>query len=229
MIKNLWWITPFLSFLVGYQLLNIMTSVAELPAPNIVGLPLVDAVKQLSDRSLNARVMMEKEEPDLVEGTVLAQTPHAFHKVKPQQSIFLIIAKKPKKLAPNILNKSTSEIETIAEQSNIRIKTYPVSSHYPVGTCIGQEPTAEQWIDQNKMIAYVSSGNSKPHIFPNIKGMPVRQVVQWLKDYPAQVTIAHQTAVDADHQCIECLVIDQKPLPGTIIEIDKSFMVQIET
>lgn len=229
MIKNLWWITPFLSFLVGYQLLNLMTSVAELPAPNIVGLPLVDAVKQLSDRNLNARVMMEKEEPDLAEGTVLAQTPQALHKVKPQQSIFLIIAKKPKKLSPALLNKSVAEIETIAEQINIRIKTYPVSSHYPVGTCIGQEPGHDQWIDHNKMIAYVSSGNQKPRIFPNVKGLPVRQVVQWLNDYPAQVTITHQNFVDTDHRCIQCIVSDQKPLPGTIIEIDKPFMVFLET
>ena len=65
MLKKYLWILPFLSFLLGYQFLSTLTTVHELKVPPLVGLSVTEAVKVLSDNNLNARIMAEKEEPDL--------------------------------------------------------------------------------------------------------------------------------------------------------------------
>jgi beta-lactam-binding protein with PASTA domain len=228
MLKNFFWITPFLCFFAGYQIINLLTQTDVFPAPSLVGLPIGQAIKILSEHRLNARIMMEKDEWDLPEGTVLSQTPRAHHRVKAQQPVFLVLAKKPRKQAPDIRTRSLSDAQALAEHASLRLKTYLVPTSYPAQTCVAQFPSPGQVAQTNKMIAYVSSGAKKPQLFPDLRNLAVGQVAEWLKAYPATITAVHTRPLHPDHYCNHCIIVEQKPLPGTIIEIDKPFVVRVE-
>ncbi len=228
-LKDYLWTLPFLSFLLGYQLLSFITVTDNLTNPAIIGLPLSQAVKALSDHNLNPRIVAEKEEPDLPEGTVLQQTPAAQQKVRPNQPIFLVVSKKPKKIiAPFLLNKTKDGAESALHQLSVRAKIYELSAQTPIETCIGQSPDAEETIENKKMILYVSTGKNTLMLFPNLKGAIMHDVQNCLNNYNFTTKIFHTYPTDANHQCTTCVVVDQKPLPGSIVDVRKPVYVQLQ-
>ena len=228
-IKQYLWTFPFLSFIFGYQFLSFITVSNNLPNPSIMGLPLAQAITILSDNNLNPRIMAEKEEPDLPEGTVLSQTPAAHQRVKPNQPIFLVVARKPKKIpAPSLLGTSVDEATLALHRVNVRPKTYELFSPAPKGTCVGQMPGAQEPVADKKMILYISAGKNPLMLFPSLKGALMSDVQTCLSSYNFTAKVFHTRPVEPDHQCSSCYVVDQKPLPGSIIDIRKPGYVQLQ-
>lgn len=228
-MKNFIWLLPFLGFLFGYQLLSFLTVSSELVVPSLIGLPLTQTVKLLSDQNLNVRIMAEKEDRDLEPGTVLSQTPAPGHKAKQNQPIFLVLSKKPKKIfAPHLLTKPQDEVNHTLNQLNLRAKTYTLSYPAPTGTCIGQLPEEKEVVHDNKMILYVSSGKSSLMLFPNFKGSTVQEVREQVAHYPMQFKLFHSQPVDEGHQCTACVITDQKPLPGSLVDVRLPIVIQLQ-
>lgn len=92
-LKKILWLMPFASFLIGYQIINIFKNQNEIIVPNFVGKTLNQAIKVASDNNLNLRISAEKEDSQLPEGTIISQIPNR-QKIKPNQSIYLVISKK---------------------------------------------------------------------------------------------------------------------------------------
>ncbi len=229
LFKNYLWTIPFISFLLGYQLLSLITVTNTLTNPSIIGLPLTQAVKTLSDHNLNPRIVAEKEEPDLPEGTVLRQTPAPQQKVKQNQPIFLVVSRKPKKItAPSLINKTRDEAESLLHGLNVRAKTYELTAPAPPETCIGQSPDPKEEIEGKRMILYMSAGKNPLMLFPNLKGAMISDAHNCLSNYSFTTKILHTHAVDPAHVCTTCVVIDQKPLPGSIIDVRKPVYVQLQ-
>ncbi len=227
MNANWFWIVPFVCFLAGYQAISYVATRNEFPVPSVVGLPLTQAIKTLSDQRLNVRIVREQEDPDLPTGTVISQNPRPRYKVKPQQAIFIVITKKVERLAPACTGKKMSEIEELLRENNIRAHTYRLASSHPVDSCFGQWPAAGQAVD-GKMTLYVSSGEDRPIIFPALRGQPIRAVMELLKQYHLTPQITHRHYMDEDHICVNCLVAEQRPLPGSLIDLSKPITVALE-
>jgi beta-lactam-binding protein with PASTA domain len=228
-LKNYLWTLPFISFLLGYQFLSFFTVANNFPNPSIIGSPLTQAIKALSDNNLNPRIMAEKEEPDLPEGTVLSQTPAAGQRVKPNQPVFLVVARKPKKIpAPSLLNKTADETLLTLHHLNLRSKTYALNAPAPKDTCIGQIPDAKEPVEGKKMTLYISAGKNPLMLFPNLKGAAMSDVQNCLSSYNFTTKILHTNPIEEGHQCTLCTVIDQKPLPGSIIDVRRPVYVQLQ-
>lgn len=224
-IKNILWVVPFVCFLLGYYLLSHLTAITSLVTPPLIGQHIHDAITILSDHQLNARILAQKEDSDYAPGTILSQSPQPGQKIKPHQSVFLVVAKKLHyPLAPQLIGLTQQEIQNSAKHNSLRVKFFLLESATPRGQCIAQVPAPNQPLLDQTMIVYISSGASTRRIFPDLKNLPVAQVEQFLAEYgiKPQVFYDSQKVNQADYR-----VKEQKPLAGSLIDISKPLMVQL--
>lgn len=230
---SLWhflWILPFICFIAGYFLVASLYTIEELSPPNIVGKNVHEALGIISQYNLNARLLTYKDDILLPEGTVLSQTPTAAQKMRPNQTIYLVISTRPAlKKAPNLLNtKSEETIQTLIA-AGIKPKTYSLPSNYPINTCFAQFPAPGQPIENGKIALYISAGTQKPVLMPNLKGQKITTILEFLTPYNVKPEISHKTGQPDTHECTECIVTDQRPLSGTIITLnpEKPLIIQL--
>ena len=190
--------------------------------PCLVGKSLYEAVGILSENNLNPRLMAEKEDPDLPAGTVISQSPRTHQKIKPHQSVFLLLSKKPPaQFAPSLVHMPTDSITQKLTGSGLRNKNYALPSHYPKNSCITQIPNTQEPLEKNTVTLYISAGTDKPVIWPDFINKPLEQVKEFLEYRDIQPHIVHSLPVKIHHDCAHCTITDQRPLPGSLIMLDK--------
>lgn len=219
---------PFLSFSLGYIFSFLISSHQSITVPSLIGNNISYAAKILSDAQLNLRIITQKEDADLPDGTIISQNPGAGHKIKENQAIYCIISQKPAELfAPTILNQRNDQITAFSQKEKIRIKNFFLESSYPCGLCIGQIPQPGSRLEQKILLAYIASSNSKV-LFPDLYGKYVPEVIEFFQPYGFSPTIVHKTNLEQDHHCKTCRIINQKPLPGSLVDISKPLNIQIQ-
>jgi beta-lactam-binding protein with PASTA domain len=198
-----------------------MFYIPEFVTPSIVGKSIQEAVAIASSHNLNLRLLEEKEDACLPAGTIISQTPQAGHSIKPYQSLFVLISKKPSRInAPQCVQKKYSEIASLLKAQNIRAKIYTLPSIYPKGLCFAQIPYPQEPIEDTILTLYVSEGNNKPIIWPDFKQLQVCEVINFLRTHGIEATVIHEYSTQLNHTCTNCKVTDQRPLPGSLIMID---------
>jgi serine/threonine-protein kinase len=227
MINRLIWLFPFIFFLAGYYSMHIIYHTDEIPTPSLIGMQLPDAFTLLSQHNLYPRILREKEDSDMPAGTILSQTPAPATQIKPQQSVFLVISKPaPLPRAPNCVNASKKAVLREAQARNIRTKLYSLPSIYPLDQCFAQFPSANRPVTDNTMIAYLSAGNRKPILLPNFKQLTIREAQEHLIGQSITLQITH-TRPAPPHECSSCIILDQRPLAGSIVTLDESKPLQL--
>jgi beta-lactam-binding protein with PASTA domain len=229
--KHFLWTIPFLSFIIGYLVLSRWYPIHEFDTPNLIGLSIAQASIIASHHHLNIRILAQKEEVSLEPGTVLAQTPEANQKVKPQQSIFLVIAKEPLTLVmPPCIGKLKDEVDEFFTKQSVRIRYYYVPSNKPKDYCVAQFPTAGRGIGGQKVMIYLSQDTHNPVVVPNFSQILVSDVLEFLQSYSVTTELMHEHS----YQPIlkpnsSALVVDQRPLAGSIVTLmpDKPLHIQL--
>ena len=218
-IFSLVWLMPFLSFIGGYQLIRLLTHTETIRVPAVVGLHMNDAIKILSTDLLNVRILAEKEDPDLHEGTILSQTPEEGTLVKTQQSIFLVITKKPaKSRAPQLRGLTCEQAQTKAAQAGIKLTSSTFESPFPRDRVIGQSILPDRDVKHKALMIYCSEGSTPLRIFPDLKGRTVEEVVSFFALYSGTVNVQG----NRDES-----IKDQQPRAGTLVDIRKPLTVQV--
>lgn len=222
LVKKFLWALPFVCFIAGYLFLTKLYPAKEFETPIVVGKTLQEACTILARQNLNSRLIALKEDPLLPDGTIISQTPQAGQKIKPNQAVFIVASTQPEKnSAPDYVQKPLSEFEPELAAQNIRAKIYSVPSTAQSGICIAQWPEADLPLENNKMILYVSQTINKPIIIPNVKNKPVLEVINFLKTNGIQTDVIHTHGdQEENHTCAECIILDQRPLAGSIIALD---------
>lgn len=228
-IKQFLWLVPFLLFLSSYFILHCLLTTTSLTTPSLIGKQLQDAIQILSDHNLNARILSQKEDNDLMPGTILSQMPASHSKIRPHQSVFFVMSKKsPQKTAPQMQQRSKEIVEKIAADQEISLKTHYLPSHYPEQTCIGQLPSPEQPLPDHRMTVYLSKGSStKSVILPSFKKRSLHEVLAFLTENNIKFNTIHARTPEPNHSCKNCVVIDQKPLVGSLVDLKKPLTIQL--
>ena len=225
-IRSFLWILPFLSFLAGYQLLRTLSHVEVIEVPPVVGLHMHDAIKTLSSFQLNVRILAEREDLDVPEGIIITQTPIQGTKVKPHQSIFLVITRRPPKpRAPSLYGLPKDEAIAKAQERGIQLKAYSLESMYPSGKVIAQNSYIDQEVSTKIMAVYVSSGPTSLRIFPDLKGHTVSEVKHFFEPFDIKIQVAHPFT--EAHDCGSCIISEQRPVAGTFIDIAKPAVINV--
>lgn len=221
-MKRLLWIIPFLCFLAGYYAMRTIFHTDEIKTPSLMGMQLPDAFTVLSQHNLYPRILQEREDSDMPAGTILSQKPAPYTLIKPQQSVFLVISKPaPLARAPNCINASKKTILAQTQARNIRMKTYYLPSIYPIDHCFAQHPAPDNVVTDNAMIVYLSAGSRKQVLLPNFKNLTVQETREHLANQPITLHPTH-TAPTPYHDCASCIIVDQRPLAGSLITLDDS-------
>lgn len=213
------WLLPFLSFIAGYQLIRLLTRTETIRVPSVVGLHMNEAIKILSTDLLNVRILAEKEDPDLHEGTILSQNPEPGQRVKTHQSIFLVITKKPAKArAPQLRGLICEQAQTKAAQAGITLKTISFESPFPKDRVIAQSVLPEREVKNKSLMVYCSEGSTPLRIFPDLKGRSVDEVASFFALYSATVNVQGNRSDP---------IKEQQPRAGTLVDIRKPLTVQL--
>ncbi len=234
-IKNYLFLTPFLSFITGYCIMQQLFHTSETITPHLIGKQVHEILPLITQHKLNIRLIDQKEETDVPEGIILNQTPTAGTAIKANQPLFLVTTKKPLATrAPQCIGTHLKEITTQLQTTGIHPRIYYVSHAYPEKICFAQSPQTDEPLEKNKLILYVSSGNNKPIIWPDFAGMPLHNVIEFLNSYNIQPHIINdkpqaQSAPSTELRINSALakedeyvVTDQRPFAGTLLTIDEN-------
>ena len=211
--------------------MSFLTQVPELEMPSLIGKQLDEAISTLSKLNLNARILNQKEDLELPSGTILSQTPNSGYKIKPNQSVFLVITKMPnKEKVPNFIGLKNSEIDELANGNLIKTKIYKIKSNFPTDTVISQSPEPDSEFSdlKNKIVLlYVCQGNENIRIFPDLKGISINNIKNFLSANNLKFEVIHPYQLEPNHSCQNCIAKEQRPLAGSLINPEKSFTVYI--
>ncbi len=220
MIKKLLFLLPFTSFIAGYLLIQMIFTTKELYVPTLIGKNLPQACEILSAQNLNIRILAHKEDPHVPPSTILNQTPQANERIKPHQSIYVVVSShESTHHAPNFVQKSRKEIEDELKNIGIKQTVYYVPSPYPHDTCIAQSPRPGQLIEKNSITLYYAQQNNKPIVWPDFRGKQLsvaKELLETVHIVP-QIITSHN-AVISDSS----LVLDQRPKAGTLLILDEN-------
>lgn len=226
-IKPYLWILPFLSFFLGYTVISRIIGARSVKTPTLLGLDITAASKLLSDANLNLRIIDQKVDTDLPDNLIIQQTPKPDQTIKANQSVFCVITKRPPHAAaPNLLQRAESELNTLADNA-VRITSYRVPSIYTEGTCIGQFPKPKESLQDKVITAYVAHNPNSQALFPKVIGKTVQEVFSWLQPYGFKKEVIHRKTITHTTDTCDCIIIDQKPLAGTIVDIKKTMLIQL--
>lgn len=229
-LSRFFWLAPFISFIFGYVIISFIFSAPILHAPALVGQSIDKAAEILSQKNLNMRIIGHKDEPDLPEGTIVSQTPSPGTAIKEHQALYLVTARKPAPLQiPDLTHKTAQEATKIVESQSLHAKIVALPADYQSHSCIAQYPTTGTAITDQSIILYTAQ-NQKPVIMPNLKKKSVEEVLSFLQLHGCTAEILHSNPIQPGHQCIGCIILDQRPMPGSllIISADKPLKVQLQ-
>ncbi len=215
-LKRFSWLMPFFIFISTYFILLFTFRPTCLVTPCLIGMPIQQALKELSGLQLGIHVMAIEHDAQLPEGMVMQQLPAPGRTIKKGQTIYVVLSEQPAKpQAPMMLYKTKEEIELAAAPLSLRVHYHSLPYAVPTGTCFAQWPAPHAALESKHMLCYVAAPQKQTIIWPDLVGMTCDEVEALLEVYSVQWHIEGKKRPDA-------LVQAQQPCAGTIITLDDS-------
>ena len=223
------WTLPFLCFMTGYYFISWFVGIETIEVPGLIGSRLADAVAVLSPHHVHVMLLGEVEEPMLPEGTVVRQRPRPGERIKMYQSLGVVISRKPSPLrAQCLVGRLCSDIVLELQRQKTRFKIYYIpDDRYPSGVCIAQYPSEGQELVDQRIELYVSSGAKSIRLMPDFKGKSIQEVIEFLALYGVKPMLI-PSGLAAHTSCSSCKVLAQKPLVGSIVNMEQLPCVQLQ-
>lgn len=218
---------PFLFFIFGYFLAYSFFHTKGVIVPNIVGKPLRKAIKIVSQAGLNVRFFRAKENVDVAPGVVLEQSPKSGILVKPNNHIFVTIAKHDRGMqTPNLFGKKYTLLGEQIKGRRIRPTILWVRHAYPKDFCMAQAPIPGNTLGDKEFLAYCSLGRNPLVVVPDLRGHFVSDAKAALEKEGVKVEIFCKCNRE---NCVKCRVAEQKPMPGKIVDKSRRIYVQLQS
>jgi beta-lactam-binding protein with PASTA domain len=132
--------------------------------PNVIGKPLDQAIKMLSDAGLVGKKAETRTDKQYPEGTVVVQTPPSEAEVKFGRGIYLTVSGgEPLVVVPGLRGLTLRAATFSLEKSNLALGTvkYELSEEYPQGNVIDQDIPENSKVPNGKVVnLVVSQGKS---------------------------------------------------------------------
>jgi len=223
------WISPFIFFIIGYIGMMRLVRVETVETPAVLGLSLQNGLFALTAVQLHGYILGEREDGDLAPGTIVEQSPQAGTTVKAHQSVGLLVTKRQAEpCAPLYSGRQRAEIIAQSAQEGWRVREHWIEHSAPQGCCIAQYPLAGQPSSDRLIHVYFARGSNAIRVMPDFRGRSVKAVQEAISVFEGVVMVLHQEALlPASHSCETCVVIEQKPLAGTLIVMNKGVRVHV--
>ena len=226
--KNLFWLFPFAGFFAGYVICFLLLQKSEIIVPSALGKNIHEAAGAFSACDLGLRVLAEREDAILPDGVILDQVPKPGRKCRPNQHVFVVVSKKmSSKIMSDFSNKALPEIYDWANKNKIEVKAVTTASPHPKQFCFAQSPNPGSKITGKRITVYISSGQKAFHIMPKLTGHSFQEAEEALKRVKAEIDVTYNEQTTLFFSTNAGTVLEQKPMPGSIIDLDKPLYVQL--
>lgn len=214
--------TPFIICFGTFFFLSRLTTQESFPAPQLLGHSIADAIIMLSEKNLHPHILEQREDPTCIPGTIIEQRPEPGQRIKEKQPIFLTVSKAiVPPSAPNFIGIPIKLAKKIAHEQQLHATPYFIDHIAPKNTIIAQYPAAGDSVTNQSITLYISSGKTEEYfIMPNLRGKTFQE---------AQEIIEEKNLKISSPQEKNSLVVNQKPLPGTIIKQSDAPIIQLQT
>lgn len=224
-----WCLLPFVGCLGGYLISGYFIQKTEIVTPLVIGKSLLQSVEILSHERLGVRLLTQKEDPSLPEATVIDQLPKPGQLIRPNQNVFVTTStKQPPQSAPDWWGKRIKDLMPILEKQGLQVALVDLSSSYPQGMCIAQVPTAGQPLQGKSVRLYVSMGLPLLAVMPSFNGLTIIAFEKLLEKKDMRVEYIHETTIADSHVCADCIITEQHPVAGAIIDLSRTLDVQVQ-
>jgi len=220
---------PFCCCLLGYLVANHWFCPKEVVTPNLIGRQLSDCTTELAEQKLSIRFLNQREDDVYPEGTILEQIPKPGNTIKLQQQILLVTTKKPEvPKTPSFVGLTQEEATNFAKTHGFALTYKKLPTSYFNNRSFAQSPLIGEPNDTKKITVLL--GESKPLfvIVPSLIGKTTREFLQ----LTSQIQIKTECFCRGDkinpYDSPHILITNQNPMPGSIIDLKKQQLFQIE-
>ena len=224
---------PFICFILGYAICNVLIGNKSYPTPNLVGKSLHEAIAQTSPFQINIQLAGEKECQGVAHGTIINQKPAAGRLIKSHQSIIVVTCKQSESaVAPNLYGLNITQAQELCLKQKIKLKTFPITSTLPTNSIIGQNPLAKNTIADKKIIAYIAKAEPNLYLMPQLINNSVDTVINFLEKNQIAYELFWQCQKlepqDIQQLTQNLIVTMQKPAEGSFVTLNKNLLVQLK-
>jgi serine/threonine-protein kinase len=193
---------------------NLTTSLGQsVKVPDVVGMDVADATKQLQDDQL--LVSTQQRSSPKKPGTVVESDPAADAEVQCQSKVTLFISKGVKLISlPDLTGLQQEDAEAQLDDLGLIANVDTRDADEAEGTVIDQSPAAGSQAERGDTIRIVVSSGAGSVVLPNVVGQPSDTAVAQLKALGAAVDVERQ---ETDVRSEDGRVLDQAPAVGTRI------------
>lgn len=229
-LRRFIWLLPFTGFLIGYLIPIFFLSLTQQKTPNVVGKPIHEALMSLSHEHLSARLIREQDDAVIPAGTVIQQVPSPYKPIKINQTVSLIIAKKPQvPQTPNLLQKKIEEINSLAQRNNANTECIFIPSANPSSGCLAQSPAPQEPLLHKTIVTYFSSKPNVVYIMPHLIGLSLCLVNHYLDSQGIRCQVfSYGQLINPVLSDNNLTIISQQPHAGSIINLAKPPCIQLE-
>ena len=230
-LKNLLWLFPFLAFAIGYICASLFLNNPTLPAPDLIGKNIYDALKVCSNLQLHLYILEEKIDEHLPSGTIISQRPHQGTKIKTNQALYVITTKNPPcPKTPLFIGMDQKDIQTTCKKLGIKARVYFLQSNLPAQSCIAQWPQAHSDLPSKKMVVYCSQPEQKLYVFPNFLHENAAKANEFLASHGISPAYYYQNKLlsSSSQELSNYQITQQRPLSGTCIDLQKKIAIRFE-
>lgn len=124
---------------------------------------------------------------------------------------------------PTVVGSYESALTEHLKNLGIHATIYKVPSNKPADMCAAQSPHSGMSISDSATI-YIAQSDNRPVIMPDFIGHSTGEVTELMQLYAKSVAyeFIHQSSALHPHTNTEYIVIDQRPLPGSILYLQNA-------
>ncbi len=198
---------------------NLVISVGPEPVavPDIVGLPLAEAMSAVTSAGLTVGEVLETHSASVPAGNVVMQSPSASTIVAPDSSVDLVVSIGPEPVSvPDVVGMTQNEAESTIVAAGLSVGniSHQCSDTVPEGHVVSQDPTASTSVAPGCSVDLVISNGPEPVSVPDVVGMAQGEAEPAIVSVGlsvGNVTRQYSDSVPADH------VVSQNPSSGSSV------------
>lgn len=222
-------IIPFVLFICGYIFSYFLMRSTVYQTPNLIGLKLSQALTIAAQNHATIKLLHEQECQGIEAETIISQKPNEGRLIKPNQAILITIAKEPSPLkAPDLKLQKLSACQKNCKELGFILKKFSIEYPLPQETCIGQIPHNNEIVPNKKIIIYTAQEKSNVYIMPNLINKNLNDVIKLLKNQEVEYTVFFECEKIESPYDDNLIITNQKPKPGSSIQLNKLLNIQLE-
>lgn len=203
----------------SYLLPHLIHEKASVEVPNVVGMSLDAAKKELQKYDFQIKKVVHQNNSELADGTVLSQDPKPGESVREGRRFYLTVSKGEEFVTvPYIIGQSQRGARILLMNKGLKIQeiNYEFSEQYGQDTVIGQSKKSGQKIELGSTIdIVVSKGSEMMVLVPKLIGQNYELAESLLTE--SGLLMGEVSRIDGHDTFMPNTIVSQTPLAGELV------------